>query len=220
MAFKLVAFDLDDTLWGTKDVLDRAQENTYRWLCEHAPWFENSSVEALETRRKALLDPAIAPALQLDHSRRQAIASIAQELGFDRDAAAQLGELGLAAFLKFRNDVRPFEGAERLLATIAADSRIVAISNGNSDVFETPLGKYFSAHYKAQVTGSAKPEPTMLIEAQGSLPASDCVLIGDSDKYDASAALAAKWAFIRLAPGDTEGVINVAEVIRQLRDIR
>jgi len=54
--YKLICFDLDDTLWPCMPTIYRAEQAIYDWMAEYKPAItESYSIEQLRDKRKALL---------------------------------------------------------------------------------------------------------------------------------------------------------------------
>ncbi|WP_298633237.1 HAD family hydrolase [uncultured Umboniibacter sp.] len=196
---KLVAFDLDDTLWDGADVLNRAEETTFNWIqAQHPDIAACWSIETLNELRKSVIAPQIDYALQLTDSRQRSFASAAAQVGYNHEDAHQFAEAAIEVFMRARTEVVLFPEVEALMDLLAPDFKLAAISNGNCRVEETAIGKYFNISVSAEGIGAAKPEIGMLSHCQENyaLSPSECVLVGDSDFYDGQAARAAGWHFI------------------------
>ena len=61
-------------------------------------------------------------------------------------------------FQTARNQVKIFEDVEPALNFFSEKYQIVALSNGNADLHEVGLAKYFSSIYSARDIGFAKPD--------------------------------------------------------------
>jgi putative hydrolase of the HAD superfamily len=210
---KLVAFDLDDTLWDGSEVLNRAEETTFNWIQSQHPDVASCwTIETLKDLRKSLIAPQVDYALQLTASRQRSFVSAAAQVGYNQEDAHEFAKAAIETFMRARSEVVLFPEVEALLVSLAPKFSLAAISNGNCRVEETAIGKYFNLSVSAEGIGSAKPEIGMLTHCQEKyqLDPSECVLVGDSDFYDGQAARAAGWHFIHYDINGLplEGTIN------------
>jgi len=215
---RVIAFDLDDTLWETRPILDAAEQALFDWCCKRHARFEKlytrGSFDALRVTHK---QPG-PMATQIYATRLKALNTAFLNCGATTQSAKQLAQEALEYFLVERQKVRPFKNAKTLLKILSKNYRLVAATNGNADVFQTTLGEYMEAQFHAEVIGYAKPDPRFFTHLENALGVDKnaCVLIGDSDKYDRAGANAANWHFISLAPTNTDRTINVAAVVDQI----
>ncbi|RMA82197.1 HAD family hydrolase [Umboniibacter marinipuniceus] len=198
-SIKLVAFDLDDTLWDGAAVLAHAETKTFEWMQTHHPDVASCwSIESLKSLRKSMISPQLDYALQLTESRQRSFASAAAQVGYNQGDATDFAAMAIEVFLQARSEVELFSGVEELLNDLSTSFTLASISNGNCRVHTTPIGKYFDLSVSAEEIGAAKPDSGMLSHCQQSLnlSPSECILVGDSDFYDGQAARAAGWHFI------------------------
>jgi HAD superfamily hydrolase (TIGR01509 family) len=216
---KLIAFDLDDTLWDATPVLASAELELYQWFVKqcHEPAVK-FDLAGLRELRLASIDPRRPTALQITSARRASLITAFETLGFSRQQSRVKAEEGLTIFLAHRQRVTPFIGAHELLSSLKDHYQVVTATNGNADIYATELGPYFEKHYSAEAIGLAKPNPEMLafIARRHGVSSSQCLLVGDSEKYDATAAYGAAWHFKMLAPASTNHRIDVEGFVDQI----
>lgn len=185
-----ITFDLDDTLWPIAPTIAHADQVLAEWLTTHAPQTARLSAN-LEARReiRALID-ARHPERSHDLSFLR-LASIRESLRRAGEAE-HLAEAAFEAFFAARNQVFVFDGVVQALSRLAARYPLVAVSNGNADVFRTPVGPYFQASVSARDCGVAKPDPRIFEAAarQLGLPPQSVLHVGDDALADAVGARA------------------------------
>jgi HAD superfamily hydrolase (TIGR01549 family) len=180
-----ITFDLDDTLWPIAPTIAHADQALAAWLAVHAPQTAVLSAN-LDVRRE------IRTLIEVRHPERSHDLSFLR-LEAIRESLRRAGEpehLAEAAFETFfaaRNQVFLFDGVEQAMSRLAARYPLVAVSNGNADVFRTPVGAYFQASVSARDCGVAKPDPRIFEAAAQrlALPPHAVLHVGDDVLADA-----------------------------------
>lgn len=103
----------------------------------------------------------------------------------------QLAEAAFEVFFAERQNVTLYPGVEQALSRLAARYPLLALSNGNANVFATPAGLYFRSAVSARTSGVAKPHAQIFEIAANQLNLSvDAVLhLGDDPHTDVMGAL-------------------------------
>jgi len=209
---QLITFDLDDTLWDVRPALIKAEQAQNDWLLQHYPRLAPLLVPETLLQRKQTLAKT-QPALRHNISlfRQTLLKQLMLELGLGDEEATQSAMAAFEAFLSKRNEVAIFESAPTVLALLAERYTLAALTNGNADVFQTPLGHYFSFALRAEDVGAAKPEPHMFhraLEKAGVTPGA-CLHVGDNHDHDIEGAARAGVASVWLAePESTSDIAN------------
>lgn len=180
-----------------RPTIERAEAALQMWLEAHAP----TTAARLRDRAWAR---AVRTKVQRDHPdrhhdltflRREAIRVALRESGDD----PALAELAFEVFYAERQCVELFADVRPALERLAARWPLVAVSNGNADVYRVGLGDYFIAHVGAREAGVAKPHPGIYqaaLAAAGVAPQA-ALHIGDDPLLDVvgarRAGLAAVW---------------------------
>jgi HAD superfamily hydrolase (TIGR01549 family) len=202
---RAISLDLDDTLWPILPTIRRAEAVLGQWLKAHAPRTARLLGEpgALLRIRHAVLDEfgRRQPSMAHDFSamRVESIRRALLEAGED-------GALALPAFEVFfaeRQRVDLYDDALHALDFLSARFPVVALSNGNADVFRVGIGRYFAASLSARELGLGKPDARAFQAAATSVGvALDEVLhVGDDIELDALGALRAGMQSIWLNRG-------------------
>jgi 2-haloalkanoic acid dehalogenase type II len=186
---KAISLDLDDTLWPVWPVIERAEKALENWLNVRAPMtaalFSNPGTRAGIREHVSHTRP------ELKHNmsaiRREAIRVALYRSGED----PLLAEEAFDVFFAERNRVTLFEDALSALEFLSGRFPIVALSNGNADIEQVGIHRYFKASISAQKFGVGKPDPRIFHAAAGAvgtMPA-NVLHIGDDALLDVMGAL-------------------------------
>ena len=200
MPYRVITFDLDDTLWDVRPALIAAERSASAWLQQHAPdmsaRFDSNALHAIRHELVAN-DPALAH--QLSRMRRDTYYVALQRTGYRDDDAARIANAAFAVFLDGRNSVTPFAGVAELLAELAQHYVLGALSNGNADLQRIPIGVHFAFQFSAEQVGAAKPHRAMFDAAVGhsNVDRNEILHVGDSFEHDVqgawNAGISAVW---------------------------
>lgn len=191
-SLQVITFDLDDTLWPIQPVIRRAEGIFFAWLQENMPaiTYRYTQESLLNSRMRFMQAAPANERHNLSLLRRKWLREIARETGVDSE---KLETEGFAVFWQARNEVNPFPGAEDMLMQLSSRFILGAVSNGNADIFRTPLGRYFAFSMPAAEAGAAKPERKIFDEAvrRAGVDHSAVLHIGDDPVCDVAGARAA-----------------------------
>ncbi len=186
-AVELITFDLDDTLWPCFPTIRAAEQVLYEFLQQHAPSLtEQHDIDSLRTHRLSIAEQCPEMAHNLTEVRLRSLQMLAQE----HDLHMDLPEAANAVFRDARNQVTPFEEVHEVLLGLRDRFVLVAVSNGNAQVEQTPLAGCFHHSFLAEQVGAAKPDPALFQAAsQASGVGLDRALhVGDDPVRDIEAA--------------------------------
>ena len=163
---KVITFDLDDTLWPSRPVLERAEREAYAWLDEHAPkiTLQFKLRELGQFRIKLLRDN---PALQhrISDMRRLCYRELALACGYPKEKAQEISERAFAVFITWRQRVEFFAGVEATLESLAKNYLLGALTNGNANLQAISIGNLFSFAISAESLNASKPDPIVFASA-------------------------------------------------------
>ncbi|MFT5032469.1 MAG: HAD superfamily hydrolase (TIGR01549 family) [Bacteroidia bacterium] len=202
MTLKLITLDLDDTLWPVEPALKHAEDCFYRFLSNQQPAiFDCISADDLRHHRIEMFeqDPRFKHNVSL--WRRESLKLFLSEHKLSASRADELAEQAFAVFLEARQQVELFEGAETVLAELASRYTLIALTNGNADIRQMPVGRYFNAAIRAEDIGVSKPAPDMFEKALeiARCKAEESLHIGDDPYYDIAPAQALGMHTLRAA---------------------
>lgn len=196
MTIRCIAFDLDDTLWPVKPVIQQAERHFYGWLQQHYPLItaQYALPELMKHRMNYMQQY---PELQYNLTclRKNWLATLAQA----HDYPDTLVEAGFEVFWLARNEVTFFEGALEALESLSARFLLGVISNGNASVQHIGVGHLFQFTHSSAEAGVAKPHPAIFHQALERVGISphQAVYVGDDPVRDiqgaASAGLRTVW---------------------------
>ena len=185
---RVIAFDLDDTLWYVGPVITRAESILADWLEKAVTGYRYELSTLIPIREKLFReDPSLGHRLT---AFRQQLIETSLLSHLDEKSAAAYAERAMEIFLAARNEVEFFEGALDTLRLIAQSYQLGAITNGNADIHRLGLNDYFSFAFSAEQVGAPKPAPDLFHAAlshTGCEPA-QMVYVGDDPIKDVDAA--------------------------------
>ncbi|MDA0271883.1 MAG: HAD family hydrolase [Proteobacteria bacterium] len=216
---RVIAFDLDDTLWNVHPVIRRAESILADWLEKEVPGYRYEPAK-LKPIREMLLgeDPSLGH--RLTAFRQQLIeASLMSHL--DEQSAATYAQGAMEIFLAARNEVEFFEGALETLRDVAQTFQLGAITNGNADIDRLGLNDCFDFAFSAEQVGAPKPAPDLFHAAlthTGCEPA-QMVYVGDDPVKDIDAAnkVGLHTIWMRSKDNPVKGETNPDQTIDDIR---
>ncbi len=196
MSLEAITFDLDDTLWDNRGVMQRTEQGHYAWLdaaladAAEGPagrFAERFPLEAFVARRQALA--AAHPPRRGDFTwlRRRALAELLAEHGLAAEPANHWADRAMERFMALRHEVEPHPEVETLLEALGRRYRLASITNGNVEVTRLPLGRHFPVAIAAGELLAPKPDPRpflLALSRLGSHPAR-ALHVGDAWEEDA-----------------------------------
>jgi HAD superfamily hydrolase (TIGR01509 family) len=189
MNIRVLAFDLDDTLWDMKQTLLRAESLLAKWLSENCQGFSYDIKQMRGIREHLLLeDPTLAVDLSL--LRKKVIETALRAADYQKDEAITYAERAFDVFFSARNQVTFFDGAIASLQKLSEDYVLGSLTNGNADIRKLGLSNYFSFAYSAADVGSPKPAPDLFNAAlkHTKTKPEQMIYIGDHPFHDIDAA--------------------------------
>ena len=213
---RVIGFDLDDTLWAIEPIIRRANQTLFDWLDsrypritrDHTP--DSLHAVCLEYMRARPAERHDLTALRKDFLRH---------LGRQAVYAEDFSEDAFEVFFQARNAVEFFPEVENVLAALASDYTLAALSNGNACIERTGLSRYFRLAVNAAEVGSGKPDPAMFHHALERLSCSPeaMVYVGDHPEHDV---LGAQRAGVRPVWINRDGAAWPVHMMRPMAEIR
>jgi FMN hydrolase / 5-amino-6-(5-phospho-D-ribitylamino)uracil phosphatase len=153
---KVIAFDLDDTLWNNRPVLINAEKRLNEWLVVEVPRLKFSVVEMRSLRNEILaIEPDLAN--RITELRRRIIEQAISLSGYEPVAASDLSHKAMEVFIIARNDIEFFDGALEAIQKLKNSFLLGALTNGNADIRLLGLDDHFSFAFSAEEVGAPKP---------------------------------------------------------------
>ena len=216
---RVIAFDLDDTLWDIFPVITRAESILADWLEKEVPGYRYEPSTLIPIRKKLLSeDPTLSHRLT---AFRQRLIETSLISHLDEKRAASHAEGAMEIFLAARNEVEFYEGALDTLRDVARTFQLGTITNGNADIHRLGLNEYFSFTFSAEEVGAPKPAPDLFHAAlahTGCEPA-QMVYVGDDPIKDVDAAneVGLHTIWMRSKSKPIEGESHPDETIEDIR---
>ncbi len=215
-AIRVISFDLDDTLWPCKPVIQRAEQQLYTWLTEQAPMIvANYSIAQMRDHRLAYMRDHPHIAHDLTKVREGSLQQLMTLYGYPDSLATK----ATSVFRHARNRVTPYPDVLPVLTELRGRYKLVSVTNGNAEIEQTPLSGSFHKSFTAAQAGAARPDPALF---QAVLDWSEAephtiLHIGDDPARDIAPAkmLAFRTAWIQRATiesSDAEQVKSKADV--------
>jgi putative hydrolase of the HAD superfamily len=204
--------------------LRRAEEAQRNWLLEHRPGsMEKVGHEALWELKKRLWAAHPELAHKVSAMRHLLLRELQLASGYSDDDARAGAEAAFAVFLAERQRVELYEDALEVLAQLAGEYRLGALTNGNADVYKTDAGDYFDFAFLAEEVGASKPAPDMFqaaLSKTGARP-DEVLHVGDDPDHDVRGALAMgmRAAWINPSASEWEGNESPDLILRHVREL-
>lgn len=183
---RALTFDLDDTLYDNRPVIERVETQVTQWLLNEHPlaatrpltWWQALKGEIAQRFPMQCHDVSQWRYLQVMHGLL--------ELGYSRSQAEQAASDTLLEVMRWRNQVEVPEQTHQVLAQLAAKLPLIALTNGNVQIEQIGLSGYFQSVLRAGPDGRAKPYPDLFQKAaqQLQLPPSAILHVGDHLQTD------------------------------------
>jgi putative hydrolase of the HAD superfamily len=150
----VISFDLDDTLWHTAPVIERAEQVLHDWLAEHHPRLtERFDIAGQVALRKQLAREQPLLAQDMTVLRKAVLRRAALATGCPESLVEPAFEL----FIDWRNRVTLFDDAEHVLGRLAERYQLVALTNGNADVARIGIDHHFTLALSPSLQRRPKP---------------------------------------------------------------
>ncbi|MEQ6917967.1 HAD family hydrolase [Halomonas aquatica] len=234
MSLRAITFDLDDTLWDNRGVMERTETGHYAWLDEAlASWLtrrgttqlgrfaDRYPLAAYQAARRRLAERY--PLRRGDFSwlRERALVELLTAFGLPRSAAWLWAPATMSRFHALRLDVSPHPEVEPLLEGLGGRYRLGAITNGNLAVHRLALHRHFRVTIAAGEIQAPKPDARPFLAALARLETapSRALHVGDSWQEDVLPALRLGMRAAWIAP-DTPAAGELPEGVHRLGHVR
>ncbi|MEX1237617.1 MAG: HAD family hydrolase, partial [Pseudomonadales bacterium] len=139
---KVIAFDLDDTLWEVAPIIHRAEATLGAWLAQEVPQLAYN-IETMRALRHEVLAQSPSLAGKITELRRRVIETAMIRSGVSPAEADQRSRNAMEVFLAARNQIELFDGALDAVSALAGQFILGALTNGNADIGRLGLGHLF-----------------------------------------------------------------------------
>jgi putative hydrolase of the HAD superfamily len=191
--FKLLSFDLDDTVYSNHPQMIKAEQAMQQYFADRFDQAAELPKQFWRDHRQQALRQQ--PELRHDVTKLRTLSYqlALQQLGLSTTQAKQQAIAAVEHFLYHRSNFTVATETVELLQQLAKHLPLVAISNGNVDIQRIGLSNIFSAHYHPGKGYKSKPSVDMFsaVAQQFNLPTSAILHIGDCGHADVYGALSA-----------------------------
>lgn len=181
--YKLICFDLDDTLWPCAPTIQFAEQTLYNWLSVYKPEVTQIyDIDQLRLKRKQLIEEQPELIHDLSAARKVHLKQLAGETGDTDDWV----DAAFDVFYQARQKVNLFEDVIPVLSVLKKNYILAALTNGNAHISKTGLSEYFDFQVSAADVLASKPDPAMFVTAMhkaGVSPA-QTLHVGDHPEHD------------------------------------
>ena len=181
---KIIAFDLDDTLWPCMPAIHRAESVLYHWLQRHYPRITDGyGPEELVACRREFTRREQRYAIDLTGMRLDFLQHLGETYEYDGE---RLARDGFDVFFEARQQVEFYDDVLPCLHRLQRRFRLGAISNGNASVEHVGLGDYFEHAVSASEVMAAKPDPLIFchLAKQFRVHPAEILYVGDHPEFD------------------------------------
>lgn len=190
-AIKALSFDLDDTLYDNRPVIQRMEAELTTWLHEHYAETKTLPTSWWQAHKQQIAqrEPELCHDVTLWRFRYMEQGFIA--LGYSASQARCAAQATVEESLRLRSDFHVPQETHRVLQALAQRLPLIAITNGNVDVERIGLAPYFQQVLQAGKQGRAKPYPDLFALASQALgvDAASMLHVGDHPVTDVLGAL-------------------------------
>lgn len=219
MSIRIIGFDLDDTLWAIEPVIRRANQTLFDWLDTRYPRITRGHTpDSLHAVCLAYMGERPAQKHDLTALRK----AFLRHLGAQAEYVEDFAEEAFAVFYAARNAVELFPEVEEVLALLARDYTLVALSNGNACIEQTGIARHFRLAVNSAQVGAGKPDPRMFQHALEQLGESPEVMlhVGDHPEHDVLGARRAGVRPIWLNRGGAVWPSEIPPPAVEIQDLR
>ena len=190
-AIAALTFDLDDTLYDNRPVIDRTMQESLTFVRGYHPVLANFDARTLQQWRDALLKTEPEIYHDVTEWRWRALESGMRQLGLTVQEAKAGADAAMANFAQWRSRIDVPQETHDTLAKLGQKWPLVAITNGNAQPELFGLSDYFQFVLRAGPDGRSKPFADMYHLAADKLnvPLGEILHVGDDLTTDVAGAI-------------------------------
>ena len=148
---KVIGFDLDNTLWPVKPAILYAEQQLKNHLTALKPGIAYPP-EDIQALRDTVLAEHPDYSFRLTDLRRAILHRLVQREPRHHEQTQDIVDRAMQIFLKARNHVTLYSGAEAALSALSQTYALCTLTNGNADVGQLPIGGLLSVERFPQRT--------------------------------------------------------------------
>ena len=186
-----LTFDLDDTLYDNRPVIDRTLHESLVFVRSYHPSLSRFDANELQQLRQTLLETEPEIYHDVTEWRRRALVLGMTNAGLSPGQAAAGADAAMANFAHWRSLIDVPRETHDTLAALAEKWPLVAVTNGNAQPELFGLSDYFRFVLRAGPDGRSKPFADMyhLAAERLDLPLDRILHVGDDLTTDVAGAI-------------------------------
>jgi len=186
-----LTFDLDDTLYDNRPVIDRTMQESLAFIRGYHPALANFDARMLQGWRDELLKSEPEIYHDVTEWRWRALEFGLHQAGLTAQEAANGADAAMANFAEWRSRIDVPQETHDTLTALAKKWPLVAITNGNAQPELFGLSGYFQFALRAGPDGRSKPYADMyhLAAEKLNVPLAQILHVGDDLTTDVAGAI-------------------------------
>jgi 2-haloalkanoic acid dehalogenase type II len=216
---RVIAFDLDDTLWPCMPTIRRAEEVLYQWLAQQYPRITDAldPVKMVECRREFSAGEA-SYAIDMTGMRRAFLQHIGEMHDYD---GQQVAERGFEVFFTARQQVEFYDDVLPCLQRLKNRFRLGTITNGNASVQHVGLSDFIEHAVSASDLMIAKPDPQIYqhLAERFEVEPNEIVYVGDHPAYDVVGSVDAGFHAVWINRENLQWPDHLPQPLHQVSDL-
>lgn len=189
--YKLITFDLDNTLWPVDDVIRAAEKVSFEWLQQaHPKLFEALSLDEIKQIRMQTYRDNQHLKHDLTALRTLSLKQLFLTIDYEEAHAQEQAEHGFKVFHNARNQIEFYPDAVAALTELGKSYALGVLTNGNACLEQIGVRDLFQFHLSSENVGHSKPHPAMFERALSlsNASAGEAIHVGDHPEQDIVAA--------------------------------
>jgi putative hydrolase of the HAD superfamily len=188
--FKLITFDLDDTLWHAKPIIDRAVQLWFEFLVQQFPRFGDRFDQSAIFQLRQQLENHDDYRHRVSALRVELARVALDQCGYSKAEAERGAQQAFKVFHDARHQVTLYDDVEATLAALARHYQLGVITNGNAQIERLGLAQHFAFALRAESINISKPDKRVFEHALqlGQATAAETVHVGDQPVDDVEGA--------------------------------
>jgi len=189
---RVITFDLDDTLWHTAPVIQKAEQAMYDWVIQQAPKAEAlMNSRQFDPIKQAMYNQHPELAHQISEVRIIALQKALRQAGYNSKQSKNWALEAFDIFINARHEVELFDDTAMMLEQLHQRYQLGVLTNGNADISRLDINEFFDFSFAAEALNSSKPAPAHFLAAMEAcqVEAHQIIHVGDHPHHDIKGAL-------------------------------
>ena len=181
-----ISFDLDDTLYDNYPIMRRAEKKLLAFMQEQFPLTAGKSLHFWQHIKHQLLTDTPDLAFDMGELRRRTLRSGLEMCGYKGHEVESYVTRCFDYFYHERSNFVVDKSVTELLEQLSQRVPLVGITNGNVNLEQIGISRYFKTCFHARLHQPMKPHPKMFLMTISllDLPASSILHVGDNLEKD------------------------------------